>query len=971
MKILRPLFGLLLSVLLLPAVQAQVVTSQPSPFRDTDQVTLTFDATQGGAGLASYTGDVYIWTGVITNLSTSDTDWKHVVGTNFNSPIAAEKMSSLGNHKYSITFTPRTYYPGLAGSSEVVRKLAMVFRGATGTPEGKGIGGTNILVDVAQDAFNLRFTNPSGTPPFFFPLNTATNVTVATSVAATITLFLNGVQIAQQASTISLTAPVTITQAGNNTLRATATDGTTTASTDITVQSRPAVTVAPLPASATLDGVTYLNGGTSVIISLTAPKKQFVYLLGDFNDWQPVAAGFMKRTTATSPSSLTDPAAATDATTGRWWVQIDGLTPGREYGYQFLVDGNIRTADPYAEKILDPNNDQYIPEATYPAAQRQYPTGKTTGIVAVLQTNQTPYVFQTTNFQRPARTNLVIYELLVRDFVAKHDYQTLTDTLKYLQRLGVNAIELMPVNEFDGNESWGYNPDFYFTPDKYYGTRENFKKFIDACHSKGIAVIIDMVLNHSTGQSPMVQLYADGSGYAPNADNPWFNIAAPHPYSVFNDLNHESPYTRYFSKRVMEYWLKEYHLDGYRFDLAGGFSQVQKTVDNYDSQYDGTRVNIWKDYYNTMVAADATMYPILELFSGTQESRELTDFGLMLWGNMNSAYTQASMGYATNPSWDLSYGYYVNRGLSKPNVITYMESHDEERMAFKNKAYGNTGPNGYNVKDLATSMARNELAASIFFTQPGPKIIWQFGEVGYDYSINTCSDGVEVKNDCRVAAKPIRWDYYQNPSRRHLYDVYRSLIALKQQRVFAAPASYTQNLAGAVKTLSLTGTGTDASVVSVGNFDVTSQTATITFPQIGTWYNYLTGSPLTVTSTGMTMTFQPGEYAVYTSKKIAKPTGTLLATRAEQQAAVLHLTAAPNPTASSATLRYQLPATAAVSVSVTNLLGATVRTVSSSGRQGAGVHELTLPVAELANGVYLVRLLADGQQQTTRLVVQH
>ena len=99
--------------------------------------------------------------------------------------------------------------------------------------------------------------------------------------------------------------------------------------------------------------------------------------------------------------------------------------------------------------------------------------------------------------------------MLLRDFLAAHDWNTLTDTLDYFTELGINAIELMPVSEFEGNESWGYNPSFYFAADKYYGPASDLKVFIDSCHGQGIAVILDMVLNHSYGQSPLVQLYFD------------------------------------------------------------------------------------------------------------------------------------------------------------------------------------------------------------------------------------------------------------------------------------------------------------------------------------------------------------------------------------------------------------------------------------------------------------------------------
>jgi 1,4-alpha-glucan branching enzyme len=159
-----------------------------------------------------------------------------------------------------------------------------------------------------------------------------------------------------------------------------------------------------------------------------------------------------------------------------------------------------------------------------------YPVGKADGIVSVFQTAQTPYEWQVEEFVKPLKQDLIIYELLVRDFVSARNYQTLIDTINYLKNLGINAIELMPVSEFEGNSSWGYNPSFYFAPDKYYGTKNDLKEFIDVCHQNGMAVILDMVLNHSYGQSPLVQLYFDGSAgdYGqPTPLNPWYNETSP------------------------------------------------------------------------------------------------------------------------------------------------------------------------------------------------------------------------------------------------------------------------------------------------------------------------------------------------------------------------------------------------------------------------------------------------------------
>jgi glycosidase len=973
------LLGRLLLVLLLlagwaPAAWAQSpVTVSPAYFTDNTPITLTYDATLGNAGLATYTGDVYIYTGVITNLSTSPSNWRYVLNSSgFGTPTAAEKMTPIGNHKYTISFTPRTFYPGLSASTETVQKLAMVFRGTGGTPEGKGVGNSDIFVNLGVTA---AFTNPA-TAGTTVAAGSSLTVTGTATVPSTLTLTLNGTQVAQQTNATTISAPVTFSQTGVNTLVLTANDGTTTSTATTTVLVPPTVTTAALPAGASVDGITYINGGTSAILTLTAPNKSFIYVLGEFNNWQTTTAGLMKKTSTVN----------TDAATGRWWVQVDNLTPGQEYAYQFLVDGQKRIADPYSEKVLDGANDQYINTGGYTVYPnlKAYPTGSTTGLVSVLSPGAAAYTWTTTNFQRPARTNMVVYELLLRDFVARHDYQTLKDTLNYIQRLGVNVIELMPINEFDGNDSWGYNPCFYFAPDKYYGNKNSLKALVDECHRRGIAVVLDMVLNHSSGQSPMVQLYGDITT-GPTADNPWFNTSAPHPYSVYNDLNHQSLYTKYFTKQVIKFWLQEYHLDGYRFDLAGGFTQTPTTTATYPN-YDQARIDIWKDYYNYQMSVDAGSYPILEHFPDNTEGKLLADYGMMLWGNQNHNYTEAAMGYLGDSN--LGYGYYGptaqgGRGWNSPNLIAYMESHDEERMQFKNEQYGNASGT-YSTKNLATGLLRDEMSAAFYFTQPGARLIWQFGEVGYDYSINACANGT-TDEGCRTSAKPIRWDYYASSvpapvpytatgaiahpaalttNRRKLYDTYRALIALKKQPAFAAPTTFTQNVGSNVAVKSSVVTSATLNAVTVGNFDVVPQTATITFPNSGTWYNYLTGTALSVTNVAMPMTLQPGQYAVYTSQRVNSP----LATTAAQAAAVLKMALLPNPATGATTVAYELPTGTTATIAVQNLLGQTIRQLAPA-RQAAGAQTQALALQGLAPGVYLVKLQAGELTQTARLLV--
>ena len=203
---------------------------------------------------------------------------------------------------------------------------------------------------------------------------------------------------------------------------------------------------------------------------------------------------------------------------------------------------------------------------------------------------------------------MVVYELLVRDFIQNRNYQTLTDSLGYLKRLGINTIELMPITEFSGNDSWGYNPIYYFAPDKAYGTKDALKRFIDAAHKQGIAVVLDIVLNQADYEFSLREK-CTGQATDPLPIVRTFNQQATHPFSVFFDFNHESPDTKAFVDRVCAYWLREFNMDGFRFDLSKGFTQKNTGNDVAAwGAYDASRIAILKRIYDQIRTVDPTAY---------------------------------------------------------------------------------------------------------------------------------------------------------------------------------------------------------------------------------------------------------------------------------------------------------------------------------------------------------------------------
>ncbi len=595
----------------------------------------------------------------------------------------------------------------------------------------------------------------------------------------------------------------------------------------------------PVPATDTQllsyrDGITRITNDSLAFV-LFAPNKQSVYLIGDFNNWTKSESYKMQKSG------------------DRFRIKIGGLTPGKEYICQYLIDNTIRVADPYAHKISDPTYDQEISASVYPSLIA-YPTGKTTGIAMTVSTTQESYNWSASNFTAPQVKNLNIYEVLIRDFTEAGSINGLKEKISYIKSLGINAIELMPFNEFEGNNSWGYNPSFYFAPDKAYGTANDYKSFIDLCHSNGIAVIMDMVLNHSYGESPLVKMYMSGSKVS--SANPWYNVDSPNTsYSWGYDFNHESPYTKQFVDSVCAYWMKEYKIDGFRFDFTKGFTNTPG-----DGQaYDAARITILKRMVAQIRNRNSNAIVIFEHLTDNSEEKELAESGILLWGNMNYATNESTMGWgeelnSTALKGDLSWASYKQRGWNVPNLVAYMESHDEERLMYKNELYGKS-VTGYNVKDLEIGLERNKAAAVVFFSLPGPKMIWQFGEVGYDYKLGASME------DGRLDKKPVRWDYYDVASRRALYNVYSKMFELRKSNELFSTNTYSTDLRNNFKYIVLK--GTSKSIVSMANLDVVQGTKSVNFGKASTWRDYFTGALLTTLSTNENITLLPGEYRLY------------------------------------------------------------------------------------------------------------
>lgn len=952
----------------MPFLKAQV-TITPAVFNVDDQITITVSlAPQPCNGLTN-PPKVYMHAGIGND---NNAFAFNVVG-NWGQDDNVGVMTNNGNNTWSITITPSIYFNLNATQQANATKLGMVFRNPSGnqelklpqTPSGCG----DFIFNVGT--FQLNLTSPSN--------NSTTIISSGGSIAiaanntggnASYNLIANGVSINNNPATANYNFTHTNITSNQN-YELVVTQGTSTITRRFSVLVNPGTISQAIPANME-DGINYFpNDPTKAVLKLNAPGKDFVYVAGSFNNWQPDASFAMRR----------------DPVSNIFWLELNGLTPGEIYTYQYwVVKQNpianspvlVKTADMYSTLVLSPFDDPWIPASSYPNLP-PYPQGQERE-VTVLQTGQTPYQWSdaTLNFVKPHPDDLVIYEVLIRDFDAPRNYQSLIDRMDYFTNLNINALKIMPVMEFEGNESWGYNTSFHMANDKFYGTADKLKELIDVCHQNGIAVIFDLVLNHAFGRNPGVRMWMndpDGDGWGPPAaDNPYFNTQAMHSYNVGEDFNHQSELTRYYTRRVIKHWIEEFKIDGFRWDLTKGFTQncppnVAGGQENCTNQYQQDRVNVLRQYADYSWSLDPTHYVIFEHLGSDNEEQQWANYrlnegkGIMLWGKMSNEYNELSMGFQAS----INRAGHVSRGFQGKKLIAYAESHDEERNMYRNLQFGNNFQPTHNVRNLDVALSRMSAIGAALFMIPGPKMIWHFGALGMEQSIFTCSNGTvnlpndPIPGDCKLDTKPQpQWvnNWLSQPNRAKIYNDWAKMISLKinepvfrgnyaispdgnnlRQRIYvwddALPASSLKN------------------VVVITNFSVVAQNVNPSFPYTGTWYDLMDNSTIQVSNVTATITVPPGQFRIFGNQA-----GLLNIDTFDVLADVV---IAPNPAQDYFSVNATLN-----KVEIYSVTGQLVKSFNNEFAQ-----ETRFDISDLSKGMYMVRITnAFQQEKTIKLVKQ-
>lgn len=798
-KILPLLIGMIAFITI--KASAQVVTTSPTVImQDSENIVVTFYATKGSQGLKGYTGDVYAHTGVITTESSSDSDWKHAPTWGDNDEKYKCTRIDTDIYQFSIPGSITSFYG--VGSTETVTKLAFVFRSSDASQTGKDSNESDILVNVNR---YLTFTTDIEDKLITDNTNTRT-YTITTPVEADIELLINGTTITSKTST-ELSATYTFpTKDMSYTITANVTINGTIYTETLSLYYVP---ISPekvdYPGGTPKMGAVE-NADGSVTFCLAAPLKSIVKIIGSWNNYADDANAIMNYQ---------------DYNGYRYfWTTISDLDPNTEYLYYYNVDGTYNVGDPYAKLVLDQYNDKstHITGTTFPGLIA-YPTGLVPDntFLAVYKGNMDNYDWKVTDFELPDPENLIIYELLFRDFTGSEvraqgrgTVKLAMEKLDYLSSLGVNAIELMPIQEFNGNNSWGYNTNFYFAPDKWYGTPDDYKEFIDRCHELGMAVILDVVFNQSDGNHPWYQMY-------PIESNPFYNASAPHAYSVLNDWNQDNPIVEQQWVDMLQYWLTAYNVDGFRFDLVKGLGD-NSSYGGDTEKYNQSRINRMKRLHAAIKEIKPNAYHINENLASASEENAMAADGQMNWSNINGA----SCTFAKGNKADLTTFYAPNNGSRTwGSTVSYIESHDEERVAYVQQNSGLTG-----IKDNHEMAMRRlgSLAAQMLLT-PGAHMIWQFGELGADQTTKN-SEG----ND--TSPKKVIWSYLDDADRAGLYQSYRELIAIRKNNpnIFSKNATVDISLAARANPRYLKLEYNDQELLLVINTSVTAEATVSSLP---------------------------------------------------------------------------------------------------------------------------------------------
>ena len=560
-------------------------------------------------------------------------------------------------------------------------------------------------------------------------------------------------------------------------------------------------------------GANLFNDGVEFSIWWKDAVVSAVYVTGDFNGW-----GQTPLTRITS-----------GANTDVWWAFIPGVSAGSEYKFIGIkrVEGSTPVADPYSK-------------------YNRYSSGSS---VVCDQT----YAWTDGSWNRPGWDYYIVYELHPKDFTSadstvpaahKGKYLGIVDKLTYLTNLGITAVELMPPSEFpDAGYSWGYNTSLYMSVESGYAQNPSqgqdglneFKQMVNACHQYGVAVIIDMVFNHTANNDNWLWTIDSASYFS--GTTPWGN-----------KLYTAADIVKRLGKDTIEYFMNECHVDGFRYDATHTDFMDHGFIRDLKSYAMAIDPNVYFVYENLPNQTDLKTW-------GAQWSDGYHDNGvnaLCGWNGANANTMTKYIFYGKDDGW----------AGSPVEALNYVESHDEDTLG---RLFGFAG------YDEGTKKARTRLAVVMLATSLGNPMIW----MGQEF--------LRVREGQDIDELALDWSGYTTYN--DIYQYYAGILklrknnpALRQPTETYFAFQYKPWEAGKdtmVVGYSLSSpTPTDDIFVVLLNFDrYNSKTVWVGFPENGTWKkvasetqvdpNGISGQDISVTANGANITVGASAGVIY------------------------------------------------------------------------------------------------------------
>ncbi|MBD1823485.1 alpha amylase C-terminal domain-containing protein [Cyanobacteria bacterium FACHB-DQ100] len=365
------------------------------------------------------------------------------------------------------------------------------------------------------------------------------------------------------------------------------------------------------------------------------------------------------------------------------------------------------------------------------------------------------YIWQHDRQPLPENRDVILYEMHIADFCGKGTdisdptkFKQVLDKLDHLSELGINAIALMPVTEYDGDYRWGYMPLHFFALESSYGKPEDFKRLIDECHGRGIRVLIDCIFNHTNEESPLLKIDRDY----------WYYHDRHYPEDDANYWGPELSYENYDSDRnirptwnfvrdVVQFWIREYHIDGIRYDAV-------RQIANYE---------FFGWLFQQIEIKDKPFYQIAEHIPDTSEVCSPKGVFDACWHESFRYFLKDAL---IGQSVDLEelkkaidarqQGY-----AGATSVINYLATHDREHMIVE---LGDVG-----IFDQP-AFDRVKFGVILQLTAPGIPMIWMGDEFG------------QATHKTQTTLEPNQLDWSLLDHNRDLFEFYKRTIALRHEK---------------------------------------------------------------------------------------------------------------------------------------------------------------------------------------------